>query len=76
MHSSMQNETAFYVSCREGFLDVLAQQGSGYVSIRRVRTASGARTALYVSAMDRLMLAVRATGDTPASVWVFRPISE
>jgi len=65
-----------YVSCGEGFLDVLALQGSGYVSIGKVRTASGARTALYVSAMDRLMLAVRATGDTPASVWVFRPTSE
>ncbi len=65
-----------YVSCGEGFLDVLALQGSGYVSIGRVRTAPGARTALYVSTMDRLMLAVRATGDIPASVWVFRPTSE
>jgi hypothetical protein len=62
-----------YVACGEGFLDILASRGDGYVSIARIPTAAGARTALYVPEIDRLMLPLRATATSPASVWVFRP---
>jgi DNA-binding beta-propeller fold protein YncE len=61
-----------YVSCGEGFIDVLAEQGDGYVSIGRIPTSSGARTGLFIPEIDRFVLAVRATDSTPASVWVFR----
>ena len=65
-----------YVSCGEGFIDVLAAQGETYVRVARIATAAGARTALYAPEIDRLILAVRATATTPAAVWVFRPDSE
>jgi DNA-binding beta-propeller fold protein YncE len=68
-----------YVSCGEGAIDVLAAQSSGYTqssgykSIGRVATAAGARTALYVAGIDRLVLAVRSAEGAPAAIWVFRP---
>lgn len=62
-----------YVSCGEGFLQVFAKQGEHYADLGRVVTAPGARTSLFVPAIDRLLLAVRAGGGVPASIWVFRP---
>ena len=63
-----------YVSCGEGFLDVLDSQESSYKRIARMPTVSGARTALFVPELDRLFLAARATPGQPAAIWVFRPI--
>jgi len=62
-----------YVSCGEGYIDIFAAAGDGYAPIGRVPTASGARTSLFVPALDRLYLAVRASGSEPAAIWVFRP---
>ena len=63
-----------YVSCGEGFIDVLAVQGNGYAKLAQVATAGGARTALFVPDLDRLLLAVRATVSAPAAIWEYRPI--
>jgi DNA-binding beta-propeller fold protein YncE len=68
-----EKRNRIYVSCGEGFVDIFAAQGAGYVSLGRIPTASGARTCLYVPEVDRLLLAVRSTGTTRASIWVFRP---
>ena len=54
-----------YVACGDGFLDLLASRSDGYVSIARIPTAAGARTALFVPEIDRLMLAVRASTASP-----------
>lgn len=62
-----------YVSCGEGFLDVLAAEGTSYRSLGRVATAVGARTSLFVPELDRLLLAVPAKFTTVAAIWVFRP---
>jgi DNA-binding beta-propeller fold protein YncE len=62
-----------YVSCGEGYIEIFAAAGDGYAPIGRVPTASGARTSLFVPALDRLYLAVRASGSEPAAIWVFRP---
>ncbi len=62
-----------YVSCGEGFIDVLEANESGYSRIGHVSTASGTRTALLVPELDRLFVAVRATGAEPPAIWVFRP---
>jgi hypothetical protein len=63
-----------YVSCGEGFVDVFAEQGSGYARIAHLATVGGARTALFVPAIDRFLLAARATATEPAAIWVFRPL--
>jgi DNA-binding beta-propeller fold protein YncE len=62
-----------YVSCGEGFIQVFAVQGDSYADLGRIATAPGARTSLFVPGLDRLLLAVRAAGGTPAAIWVFRP---
>ena len=62
-----------YVSCGDGFLDVL--DARDFRRIAHVRTVAGARTALFVPELDRLFLAVRASGSEPAAIWVFRPSS-
>jgi DNA-binding beta-propeller fold protein YncE len=62
-----------YVSCGEGFVDVFDMQDSGYSRIGHIKTVAGARTALWVPELDRLFLAVRASGPEPAAIWVLRP---
>jgi YVTN family beta-propeller protein len=63
-----------YVSCGDGFLDVLDAKRNAYLRIAHIPTVSGARTSLFVPELDRLLLAVRAEAGEPASVWVFRPM--
>lgn len=62
-----------YVVCGEGAVDVLAAAGTGYRALSRIKTVSGARTGLFVPALDRLYVAVRARGAEPAAIWVFTP---
>ena len=61
-----------YVSCGAGFLDVLEWSDSdGYRVVKKVTTAPGARTALFVPEMQRLFLAVPRRGKQTAAVWVY-----
>ncbi len=62
-----------YVSCGAGFLDVLEAKEATYRRIARIATVSGARTSLFVPEMDRLLVAVRASSETSAAIWMFRP---
>src|SRR5262249_6018038 len=59
-----------YVSCGDGFLDVFDKD---YRRIAHVRTVAAARPSLFVPEIDRLFVAVRAEGNEPAAIWVFRP---
>ncbi|GGF09752.1 hypothetical protein GCM10011611_14090 [Aliidongia dinghuensis] len=60
-----------YVSCGEGMVDVRRRDGS---AIARVPTSPGARTALFIPELDRLVVAARAGlfGDT-AKLLLYRP---
>ena len=62
-----------YVSCGEGFVDVVDRSDTGFVQFGRLPTASGARTSFFYPEMDRLFVAVRATAREPAAIWVYRP---
>ena len=55
-----------YVSCGDGSLDIIEAHG-GFRRIARVPTVAGARTALFVPGLDRLLLAVRAQRGEPAA---------
>jgi DNA-binding beta-propeller fold protein YncE len=62
-----------YISCGEGFLDVLDPAQGAYRRVARIATVAGARTSLFVPEMDRLMLAVPASGREAAAIWVYQP---
>jgi DNA-binding beta-propeller fold protein YncE len=65
-----------YVSCGEGSVDVMQQGPPGFQRLASVKTASGARTALFVPELDRLIVAARAGFFGPgsdAAILVFRP---
>jgi sugar lactone lactonase YvrE len=64
-----------YISCGEGTLAVFAMDVGELHELCRIPTSSGARTSLFVPELDRLYLAVRASGNEPAAIWVFRPAS-
>jgi hypothetical protein len=63
-----------YISCGEGFLDVLAAEGASYRRTAHIPTAVGARTSLFVPELDRFLLAVPAKAKAAAAIWVFRPL--
>ena len=63
-----------YVSCGEGFLDVIDARAGDYRRLARLPTVRGARTSHYVPSVDRLFLAVQAASLEPAAVWVYRPV--
>jgi hypothetical protein len=63
-----------YISCGEGFLDVLDSAQGAYRRVTRIATVAGARTSLFVPEIDRLMLAVRTSGREAAAIWVFQPM--
>ena len=63
-----------YLSCGEGFLDVVAQRDADhYERMERVTTASGARTSFYSPALDRLWLAVPQRGGQSAEIRTYQP---
>jgi len=61
-----------YVSCGDGSIDVFAMEGTSYQRRARIPTVPGARTSLFIPAMDRLALAVRASAREPAAIWLYR----
>jgi YVTN family beta-propeller protein len=61
-----------YVVCGEGFVDVFDGRGKPE-RVGRVPTSEGARTGLFVPALDRLFVAARANSKEPATLWVFSP---
>lgn len=62
-----------YVSCGQGYVDVLEANDMAYRRATRIPTVSGARTSLFIPDMDRLILAVRESFAGPAAIWIFRP---
>jgi hypothetical protein len=61
-----------YVVCGEGFVEVFDSTGK-LKRVGRVPTSEGARTGLFLPALDRLVVAARAHGKEPATLWVFAP---
>lgn len=60
-----------YVSAGEGFIDVLQADGAAFARTTHVRTAAGARTSLFVPALNRLYLAVPHRGSQVAEIRIY-----
>jgi len=61
-----------YVTCGDGSIDVFDAEGTSYQRLARIPTVPGARTALFIPAMDRFALAVRGNGKETAAIWLYR----
>jgi hypothetical protein len=61
-----------YVTCGDGFVDVFDAAAS-YARLARIPTVAGARTGLFIPDLDRLAVAVRASGAEPAAIWIYQP---
>jgi hypothetical protein len=62
-----------YVSCGSGATDVFEQAVGKYVPSAHIETRPGARTSLFVPALDRLFVAARAGSGQGAALLVYRP---
>ncbi len=63
-----------YISCGEGFVDVIEQRGADrYVLRERIPTRRGARTSFFSAELDKFYLAVPARGDEPAEIRAYQP---
>jgi DNA-binding beta-propeller fold protein YncE len=63
-----------YVICGAGSVDVFEERAGSYQKITEIGTAPGARTGLFVPELNRLFVAVRAAGQEPPAIWIFRPM--
>lgn len=63
-----------YVSCGEGFVDVIEQRDADTYQLReRIATRSGARTSFFSAELDALYLAVSQRAKQEAEIRVFQP---
>jgi hypothetical protein len=62
-----------YVSCGSGAIDAFEQAGGRYVASAHIESRPGARTSLFVPALDRLFVAARAGSGQDAALLVYRP---
>jgi DNA-binding beta-propeller fold protein YncE len=65
----------FYVSCGEGFIDVIQQDDADHYRMReRVTTEVGARTSTFSAELNLLIVGVPPQGDKPAEILVFKTV--
>jgi DNA-binding beta-propeller fold protein YncE len=64
-----------YVSCGQGFLEILSLRGHTPSRLARIPTAAGARTSLFVPDQDRLYVAVPHHAGQQAEVLIYQPTS-
>jgi DNA-binding beta-propeller fold protein YncE len=62
-----------YISCGEGFIDVIEQQSTDkYVRLERIPTSKGARTSFFSPDLRQFYLAVPEQGDKPAELRIYK----
>ncbi|PYM10948.1 MAG: hypothetical protein DME18_15350 [Verrucomicrobia bacterium] len=65
--------TQLYLSCGEGFIDVIRQSGPDKYELReRIPTRQGARTGFFSADLNQFCLAVPPRGDQSAELRIFK----
>jgi hypothetical protein len=63
-----------YISCGSGAIDVFEDAGGRYVASAHIETRPGARTSVFVPALDRLIIAARSESNgQDAALLVYSP---
>ncbi|WP_431213774.1 YncE family protein [Puia sp. P3] len=64
-----------YVSCGEGFIDVIRQQNANHYQIEgTIPTTKGAATSLFSPSTDNYYLAIPQSANTPAEIRIYKPL--
>lgn len=67
------NRRRIYVSCGEGFVDVIEQRDADrYQLVERIPTTPGARTSTFSAELSAFYLGVPRRGEKPAEVRIFK----
>jgi hypothetical protein len=70
-----QHRARIYISCGAGEIAVLERKSADWAALGTIKTASGARTSLFVPELDRLFVAERAgLLGSDAAIRVYRPM--
>ena len=62
-----------YVICGEGSVDTYAPANKTFTRVAQLAISPGSRTGLYLPQIDRLVVAIRGSGQGAAAVWILRP---
>jgi YVTN family beta-propeller protein len=65
-----------YVICGDGTVDTYSTDSKSFTRIAQLAISHGSRTGLFLREIDRLVIAVRASENDGAAVWVLRPQEE
>jgi hypothetical protein len=68
-----QRRSRVYVVCGQGQVQSFAKGAGGLTSVDMTPTPPGARTGLFLPALDRLVVAARAEGGRPAHLLILKP---
>jgi DNA-binding beta-propeller fold protein YncE len=68
-----ESRSAVYVICGAGRVEAFDSRTATFKKTGVFQSATGARTGLFSPELDRLFIAVRASGSEPAAIWVLRP---
>jgi DNA-binding beta-propeller fold protein YncE len=68
-----ERRSVAYVICGAGQVEVFDTRSGSFAKLGAVQTVAGARTGLFSPDLDRLFIAVRASGTQLAAIWVLRP---
>jgi len=69
-----ERRSAAYVICGAGRVEVFDTRTAAPTKVTTFQSAAGARTGLFSPELDRLFIAVRASGSEPAAIWILRPM--
>ncbi|HEY2348465.1 MAG TPA: YncE family protein [Puia sp.] len=62
-----------YESGGQGYINIFQEQNSNaFIQVANIQTRSGARTSLLVSSLNLYIVAARAEGNQPASLFIYR----
>ncbi len=72
-----QKRSQIYVSCGEGFVDVIKQiTPDSYRPVSKIQTVAGAGTSLFIPELDFFILAVPQNDKNKAEIRVYQPVND
>lgn len=69
-----EKRNRLYISCGEGAIAVIQEEGDRFRELDQIPTTAGTRTSVFIPELDRLVVAARVSEREGAALWIFRPV--